>query len=236
MAIHANNKINQTVDLEKFRDIPFRTRKKCVICGQVCGDAVVEFVKMPITEIYIPDPVSERLGYLDQAFYLCSKCGHGQLSNVIDPEVLYCGNYETRTSTSSSAVSAINAFVLFVESHLESRSVGTLVEIGCNDLHTLKRFGNRAVRLVGIDPILAEHPVKDKRIETIGDFVENVDFVSLGIKADVVLCSHTLEHIEKPRSLIQALGIALSDFPTPTSKEQRKFPYDVPGDWFKWPF
>jgi cyclopropane-fatty-acyl-phospholipid synthase len=63
---------------------------------------------------------------------------------------------------------------------------------------------NKANVLYGIDPILKkmEGSYKDDKIKIIGDFIENVDLKNLGLKIDVVLSSHTLEHIEEPKKMI----------------------------------
>jgi len=199
---------------DDFKAIGFKKRNCCVICGRRYGRPVINFPKFPLTEIYVDKRVDDSLGFVDQEFYLCERCGHGQLANVIDQKILYGSCYRTRTSTSRSAILAVEAFLDFINGGLKNRAVGTILEIGCNDLYILERLRYKADVLYGIDPILKEmeNSYKDDKIRIIGDFFENVDVKDLGLKLDVVISSHTLEHVEEPKKMINSLlGIGSND-------------------------
>ena len=196
------------MNIEKFRNIPFIKRDNCIVCGKELKSPLIRFPKFPLTEIYVKEKVSEKLGFVDQAFHYCMNCGHGQLENVIEPKFLYGGdNYFTRTSTSQSAKDAVEVFIEFINENLKNRSTKNIIEIGCNDTYLLKRLKNHAGKLYGIDPIVTgrEAEFKDDQITPIGDFFENVNIKELGIELDVVLSSHTLEHIPDPKALITKL-------------------------------
>lgn len=195
------------IDIEKYRDIPFDKRKNCMICGSDSMDPVIELPDFPITEVYVEQNINDRVGFLDQEFYICEKCGHGQISNVIEPEFLYGDSYETRTSTSSSATGAIDSFLDFINDNLRDREVRSIIEIGCNDVYTLNRLKNRAEKLYGIDPILKgrEEEYEEDKITLMGDFFENIDLNEMGVEMDVVLSSQTLEHVIDPKNLIRNL-------------------------------
>lgn len=194
-------------NLEKFRNIKYTTRTACVCCGSKFSKSAIELPDFPITEVYTDTKINERIGYVDQAFHLCEKCGLGQLSNIVDPEVIYGESYFTRTSTSPSAVEALEIFIEFINSIIGDRDIDNIIEVGCNDLFLLEQFKDRADKLFGIDPIFKgiENEVNDEKINVIGDFAENVKFTDLTEKVDIVLCSHTLEHIEEPIKLVKNL-------------------------------
>lgn len=190
-----------------FKNIRFKKRDRCVICGKRYGLPVINIPKFPLTEIYIDRRINDKLGFVDQEFHLCKKCGHGQIANVIDEDILYGDSYRTRTSTSSSAVPAVDVFLDFINSSLKKRTIKTIFEIGCNDLYALKKLRNKADILYGVDPMLngIESSYKDDKIKIIGDFFENIDVKNIGLKADVVFSSHTLEHVEDPKKMVHSL-------------------------------
>ena len=190
-----------------FKDIKFKKRDRCVICGKRYARPIINLPRFPLTEIYVDRRINHNLGFVDQEFHLCERCGHGQIANIIDPNMLYGSCYKTRTSTSSSATLAVDTFLDFINAILKDRTVESIFEIGCNDLYMLKKLKNRADVLYGVDPILKgmESVYKDDKIKIIGGFFENVDVKGLGLKMDVVLSSHTLEHVEEPKELIYSL-------------------------------
>ena len=169
------------------------------------GAPIIELPEFPLTEVYVDKKVEQKLGFVDQAFHYCNHCGHGQIENIIEPKFLYENSYETRTSTSSSAIGAITIFIDFINKNLEGKKLKNIVEIGCNDIYTLERLESRADKLYGIDPILKgiEENYNNEKITIIGDYFENFDLNSLGIDLDVVISSHTLEHISQPKTMIK---------------------------------
>jgi cyclopropane-fatty-acyl-phospholipid synthase len=194
-------------ELKKYRNIKYKKRTRCVICGKKYGKPAIKLPEFPLTEVYVNKKITEKLGFVDQEFHLCANCGHGQIANVIDPKILYDNSYKTRTSTSSSAIAAVDVFLEFINDTLKGRKVNTIFEIGCNDLYMLKKLRNKAKQLYGVDPILKgkEYSVKDRKIKVIGEMFENINLNELGLNMDVVLSSHTLEHIAEPKSMIQDL-------------------------------
>lgn len=191
--------------LNIFKKIKYKNRSRCVVCDIPVERPAIYLPKFPLTEIYLKFKVDQKIGFIDQEFHVCKNCGHGQVNRVIDPNILYGYNYKTRTSTSSSAISAIDTFLLFIDKTLKKKRIKTILEVGCNDLYMLRKMKNRAEVLYGIDPILKGIKPGDPKIKVIGDFFENVDLQKLGCEPDVVLSSHTLEHIENPKKMIENL-------------------------------
>jgi len=211
------------MNLEKFKNIPFKKRTTCIVCDCVLDKPLINLPGFPLTEIYVDIPVTEKIGFVDQEFHFCKNCEHGQIGNVIAPEFLYGNNYVTRTSTSSSAVKSIDVFLVFVNKILNNKPAKSVLDIGCNDVYTLKKLKNNAEKLYGVDPILKgkEEQFNDDQITVFGDFFENIDFQSKKINFDVVLCSHTLEHVEHPKELISNL--------LKNSGEETLFFFQFPG-------
>jgi SAM-dependent methyltransferase len=192
------------LEIEKYRDIPFEQRTHCVVCGEPLGMPVVQLPKFPMTEVYVNALVEEQVGVLDQELMLCATCGHGQLGRVIDVGLQYGdpGSYRFRTSQSSTASESSRFFVDFIMKHTAGCSLGTVVEVGCNDLYLLRLLKPMAKTLIGIDPILKgrEQEYSEGSLVAIGDFFENI---SLDTKADVIICKDTLEHVAAPKQFVE---------------------------------
>ncbi len=193
-------------DIEKFRNIPFQQRTRCVVCHAKSPEALIELPDFPMTEIYTDELVKENVGRLDQFFQFCPECGHGQLARVIDVALQY-GNafsYFFRSSESSTGRDSSDFFVRFLDKTVGSRHFKTIIELGCNDLHLLKTIRSRADKLIGIDPILKgqEEAFSEGNIRAIGDFFENVD---LDEDIDLVICKDTLEHVSDPYSFCKRI-------------------------------
>lgn len=198
--------------VQRYRLVSHRRHTRCRICARHLPEPVIFLPDFPMTEIYVRSKQSQKLAVLDQGFCFCPNCGHGQLINAIAAEVLYGQEYFTRTS-GTSATTAIDDFLKFIIPQLPSRKIKGILEIGCNDLYSLNHLSDRADALCGIDPIWRNRPAPNTnpKIQVIGDFFENVDLSKLSMISDVVLCSHTLEHIDDPVLLLRSLVATASD-------------------------
>lgn len=194
------------LDIGKYRRIPFKKRDKCVVCGKKTGRAVIELADFPMTEIYTDKRVKEKVALCDQNFHLCQNCGHGQLANVIDTDLQYGDSkaYSFRASKSATGRDSADFFVDFLRKTVKERRLGTVIELGCNDMYILRSLADRADKLIGIDPILRgkEKKYTQGNLVAIGDFFENI---SIKDKADIVICKDTLEHVENPKQFVKKI-------------------------------
>ena len=194
-------------DIKQLLDIPYKIRKHCAICGLILGEPIIELPDLPLTEVYVKQPIKEKVGFVDQEFHVCGKCGHGQLSYIVDPKALYDrAVYFHQTSHSATARTSIDFFLSFLNKTLKNRVFSSVIEIGCNDLYLLRLLKNRSKQLIGIDPIAPPEDISADGIQFIKDYVENVDLGKyIKGKSCLVVSVFTLEHVIEPRSLFQQL-------------------------------
>ncbi|MBI3252528.1 MAG: methyltransferase domain-containing protein [Candidatus Omnitrophica bacterium] len=165
----------------------------------------MDLPQFPLTGIYVDRPRPECYPVFDQMLALCEDCGHAQLSNVIDPEYLYVQTYSHRSSRSAIARQGNDFFYSFLKGFLARRTFHTVAEIGCNDLYLLKKIQTKAKRLVGIDPIWKDRPLKEGKIRVLGKFADEVDLKNeMGDRPDLVISAHTFEHMADPRKVLEA--------------------------------
>jgi len=125
---------------------------------------------------------------------------------MLPPDALYGSTYGFRTSESTSSKAGTEFFIQFLDRVAGQRQFNHALDVGCNDLHLLRRLEGRAVARTGIDPILSREDASESEIQAIGSTVEETDLTTLaGGPVDLVLCRHTLEHIAQPRAVVQAL-------------------------------
>ncbi len=194
------------VDIDIFKNMSLEIATNCSVCGRSLGKPLIELPHFPITDIYVEQQVMEKVGYVDQNFHICLVCGHGQLSTMVDLDVLYGHTYSFRTSKSLwGSTKANDLFLDFVNRTTGKCQFKTILEIGCNDLYLLNYLKDRSGKLIGIDPVLkgAEEELCDDKITVIGDYVENVDLPQL--EDALILSSHLFEHLRTPGLMMETL-------------------------------
>lgn len=184
----------------------------CSVCGNRDLTQVLELPDFPLTGIYLDAPPEPgQYQALDQGLSLCGRCGHGQLSRVVDPNYLYFETYTHRSSLSPIATSGNDFFASLLEEITPGHTFKRVVEVGCNDLYLLKKIAHKGERLFGIDPIWRGSEVAPAdNIFLLGKFVEEVDFKSeIDGAPDLIVSAHTFEHIDDPRgSLAKLMDVA----------------------------
>ncbi len=186
-----------------------RKISECAVCGKILPSPVLEFPGFPLAELFCKDREDITDTRFDLGFCLCSNCGHGQLNTQVDPLLSYGNGYIFKSSSSPGQVSGINNFIHFIERQLPKKSFNTILELGCNDLSILKRFALRSRHLFGIDPIWGYDNGKiiNNKIKIIGKYIENIELKEeIDNEApDIIICRHTLEHLEEPKKVMQKL-------------------------------
>jgi len=181
-------------------------KKYCSVC---CGSNLVQILDLPalpLTGIYLSGENTKQPTF-DQAFDLCSDCGHGQLRYVIDPALVYDQTYAHRSSNSPIALSGNDFFFDFIREVTGKHRFRRILEVGCNDLYLLNKLSSIGEEIIGVDPIWKDvDPPTDScsEVHVIGGFVEDLDATrDIGGRVDMIVSAHTFEHLDDPRAALE---------------------------------
>ena len=177
----------------------FKLNKKCICCQKAPSKKKnsISLKKLPVTDLFVKNSKSLKGYSLDQDIIFCNRCEHMFLKNHITPEYIYNQDYGLCSSKTYSSIQANEDFFNFINSNLGKSNIKKIIEVGSNDLYLLKKFYRKNRSLVGIDPVVK----RDKeyaKIKVIKEFFNKVDNKKLGKDSDLIICGHTLEHVENP--------------------------------------
>jgi cyclopropane-fatty-acyl-phospholipid synthase len=176
-----------------------KLRKKCEVCDKPI-ESIIKLDNYPITEGLTKEYINQKNLKFNQEFQYCTKCNHGQLSNVLDKEYLYGDKYSFRTRDSCSRDSNLRLKDKIID--ISKRyNIKKIVDIGCNDGYLLKTFKDNFDVLIGIDPILKRDEVEDNLI-LIKGYAEDLN---ISMKNSIVITHQVLEHLEHPKDFIKKI-------------------------------
>ncbi len=181
-----------------------RLIKNCGVCEKGPLTLLWDLPRFPLTEKFGPFDPSKELSF-DQKLLFCEECGHVQLGNQLSPHLLYTpSEYSFRTSQSKTARSGTELFFSFFNKVRGNRRFSSLLDVGGNDLFLAAM--TEIQRKCVIDPVCAnDHGKVVDGIKIIGKFIEQVDFKNENLFPDLIFCRHVLEHVAKPKEMIQTL-------------------------------
>ncbi|MEZ5815603.1 MAG: class I SAM-dependent methyltransferase [Hyphomicrobiaceae bacterium] len=146
---------------------------------------------------------------------ICTDCSLVQITETVDPELLFTDDYPYFSSFSSSllAHSRKNALNLIERRRLGSDSL--VVELASNDGYLLKTYVEAGIPVLGIDP--AEGPASAARrigVPTIEAFFTRAFAQKLandGRVADVVHANNVLAHVADTNGFVAGLRMILKE-------------------------
>lgn len=182
----------------------------CPACDARGLSAFYDVPQVPVNSCILMASREEALAYPRGHLRLahCPACGF-VASTRFDPALEYSARYEETQAFSGT----FNAFSRrLVEDLVERQGVRgkTVLEIGCGKGEFLVELceagGNRGV---GVDPgYRPERTRTTAQVEFIRDFYGERH---ARVDADVIVCRHTLEHIERPRELVRSIRRQVGD-------------------------
>ena len=168
-------------------------------------ELLLDLKDYPITEVYqkYNENTFDFPTAFDQKLMFCPKSNHAYLGKLLPQDFIYNSeNYHTVSSASQGSVTALNNFFAFITKNIKE-GTESFVDIGANDTLLLKKFKDKDVNLIGIDPNINSD---DGSIVCIKDYLENVDLNKYAKGKKTFISSHTLEHIYDPRKFMKILS------------------------------
>lgn len=131
--------------------------------------------------------------------YLCNSCGHAQLLDVVDPNILY-GDYIYTSTSSPGLEKHFNDLVENIFRNIRLSPTDLVVDVGCNDGLLLEIIKRNGVRTLGIDPSRAALQIAaSKGLDTFESFLTSESaekVVSVYGKASLVTATNVFSHAD----------------------------------------
>ncbi len=166
----------------------------CRLCHSADLVQVAEFNPMPLVDAYSREPNTQPLYPLGLA--QCRWCDHIQLTEVVDPRLLYQSEYLFRTADYPWLVEHYHEYAAMA---IECFYPNTVVEIGSNDGTLLKMFADKGCEVMGYDPSNVPASVPTVR-EFFGPRIVAME------PADMFIANHVFAHIDDLSGVVRAIG------------------------------
>lgn len=169
----------------------------CPICRSQQKIASIKFSEYPITNIYLSERDISNKFTSDLFLSQCSQCSHIISDSSFDLLSIYSNEYGYN-GTSSGVSRRRNSSVSFLKKNILPSVIGTILDIGCNNIEMLKlaKENFSPKRLIGIDPVknkINEH--KENNIEYYNCFFSEFNQDISSKDTNLIIIDNVLEHI-----------------------------------------
>jgi SAM-dependent methyltransferase len=195
---------------------PYLQISGCRSCRNQNLKQIISFGNTPLADALLREDQLEKPELtvpLDLVF--CPKCTLLQITETVDPEILFCRDYPYFSSTSRTYLKHTkkNAEELIQKRKLNSKSL--VVEPACNDGYMLKNFVEHGIPVLGIDPAReAIKSAEEMGISTLCTFFEKNLAKKLRegeSQADVLIANNVLAHVPDLNGFVESIQIILKD-------------------------
>ena len=189
-------------------------RLACRLCPSTDLDLVLSLEPTPLANSLV---TADMLGEAEDCYpldvFACRDCGHIQLLDVIDPEVLF-RDYVYVSGTSPVYVDYLKDYATKIIEHYSVHDGDLVVEIGSNDGTLLRHFSERGLRVLGVDPArnLAEL-ASQAGIQTIPEFFTSSlaeEIKNAHGPAKLVIANHVFAHTDDLQAVVRGVHSLLA--------------------------
>ncbi len=191
-----------------------RRRTECRLCDSRRLTPVLSLTSTPLANQFVP---ANLVGTPQERYpldlYLCQHCGHLQLLDVVDPELVF-RNYPYVSSTSPVFVEHFRHYAEVMARYADLRAGALVVDVGSNDGTLLRFFRAAGMRVLGVDPAIdIARRATEAGIETLPEFftpqVASAIRVRFGA-ASLVTANNVFAHADDLHGIAEAVVALLA--------------------------
>ena len=190
------------------------TNNNCRVCLKKI-EAFMSFGSMPIANSFIEKSQIKNQYFYDMEISFCQNCFTFQILNVPKPDLMFNENYAYLASTSDVMKKHWKNLSNEVVRNNNLNKSSFVVEVGSNDGIFLKNISDLKIPHLGID---ASKNVCDisssKGINCLNSFFDKktaLDIKSSYGKADIIVSTNTMHHIENINSVAEGMSELIKD-------------------------
>lgn len=193
-----------------------KTIEGCRSCGREKLESILDLGETPLADrLLTPARLQEEEPRASLHVVFCPACTLVQITESVDPELLFRQDYPYYSSVSASLLAH---FRESAERIVESRGIGSaslVVEAASNDGYMLDVFRERGIGVLGIDPAQGPAAEAERRgIRTLNTFF-TADLArelrDEGSRADVFLANNVLAHVPDLNGFVEGMGLVMAD-------------------------
>ena len=181
----------------------FKHIDRCVCCDSDNINLLLDLNKQPLANSYHDN--SKELEKYPLGVNLCQDCYHIQLTDVVDPDLLF-KDYLYVSGTTKTLRDNFKWFADFVIEYVANcrwnwpnPRVQSVLDIACNDGTQLDYFKDRGVETYGVDPAENLWELSSKNHDVKCEYFDSVFF---GFKFDIITAQNVFAHNSNPKKFL----------------------------------
>lgn len=193
----------------------FKVRSQCRLCDSNNLKLILDMPSSQPVDNFRPVFSDHlKLESFEMSLFICEDCGHVQLLNVVDPDILY-GNYIYESTSSPDLIKHFSKYAdsLFDQGYLQNKS--KILDIGSNDGLLLDYLKNKGVKTFGVDPAKKVSKVAEKKGHTIFcDYLNKnlVDKIKKSANSfNVITANNVFSHSDDLQLVLECVSKLLSN-------------------------
>lgn len=198
----------------------YAARSKTITACRSCGSPKIEvFLDLGVTPLVDRLVEAHERDEIEPAFpletALCHDCSLVQITETVDPELLFEDSYPYYSSFSPALLAHSRDNVLDILSRRDLGPDSLVIELASNDGYLLRNYVEAGVPVLGIDPAPGPAAAAQKiGVRTKNDFFTKAladQLVADGVRADIIHGNNVLAHVADTNGFVAGIAAVLKD-------------------------